>query len=148
MLREQRYKLIAAVFILLIKDNKVLLSRRYNTGWEDGKYCLPGGHFNGNETAAEVAIREAKEELGITIEPKDLKFFNVCHTSTNDERIGFSFVSEKWQGEVRNNEPERASEVGWFSINGLPFDINELARKTVEWYQKNIPYTEFGWNKK
>jgi ADP-ribose pyrophosphatase YjhB (NUDIX family) len=144
---EERFKLIAAVFILLLKDGKVFLARRSNTGWEDGKYCLPGGHFNGNETAGAVAIREAKEELGITIAPEDLRFFNICHIQTNDERIHFSFVAEKWQGEAINNEPGRASEVDWFPINNLPEDMNDLAKATIEWYQKNLYYTEFGWGK-
>jgi mutator protein MutT len=146
-MQQDRFKLIAAVFILLLKDGKVLLSRRANTGWEDGKYCLPGGHFNGNETAANVVVREAKEELGVVINPEDVKFFNVSHMCTTDERIQFSFVVEKWQGEPNNMEPEKASEIGWFTIDNLPDDINAQTKATIGWYKNGIAYTEFGWGK-
>jgi hypothetical protein len=40
----ERFKLRAAAYLLLIKDGKVLLLRRSNTGWRDGEYTLPAGH--------------------------------------------------------------------------------------------------------
>jgi len=147
-MQQDRFHLIAAVFLLLLKDNQVFLSRRANTGWDDGKYCLIGGHLNGNETAAQAAIREAKEETGVVIDPKDLRFFNVCHISTNDERIHFSFVTDKWQGEPKNTEPERATDVGWFPIDNLPQNINDVSKATIDWYKNNVPYSEFGWDRK
>ena len=41
---KERNKIIPASYAVLIKDNKVLLVRRFNTGYEDGKYSLPAGH--------------------------------------------------------------------------------------------------------
>ena len=41
---EQRNKIAITALLLLTKDDKILLTRRYNTGYEDGKYSLPGGH--------------------------------------------------------------------------------------------------------
>ncbi len=32
----ERFTLRAAVYLILIKDGKTLLSRRFNTGWLDG----------------------------------------------------------------------------------------------------------------
>jgi len=32
----ERFKLVSAVHIFLIRDGKVLLLRRFNTGYEDG----------------------------------------------------------------------------------------------------------------
>jgi 8-oxo-dGTP diphosphatase len=72
-------KFIVAVSTLLIKDKKIFLLRRYNTGWEDGKYNLPGGHLNGNETAREAAAREVLEETGVKVKIDDLHFFNASH---------------------------------------------------------------------
>ena len=32
----ERFKVITAVHLILIENNKILLQRRYNTGYEDG----------------------------------------------------------------------------------------------------------------
>ena len=50
-----------AVNLLFLKDNKVCLMRRYNTGWNDGMYALMGGHVEDGENPINTAIREAKE---------------------------------------------------------------------------------------
>ena len=115
-----RFKLVAAIFVLLIKEDKVFLIRRANTGWKDGTYSLIGGHLDGDERATLAAVREAKEEAGVDIDPKNLKFFNISHLITNTERIHLSFFTENWQGEARNNEPEKADGADWFPIDNLP----------------------------
>lgn len=147
-MQPKRFQLVAATFVLLVKDDKVFLAKRVNTGWEDGKYSLVGGHLEGNETASQAAIREAKEEAGVKIDPKDLKFFNVSHLITNTERIHFSFVAQMWKGEAKNNEKEKADDAQWFSLDNLPQNITDVSRKTIEWYKKRTTYTEFGWNKR
>ena len=142
-----RFHLIGAVFIILIKDNNVFLSRRKYTGWEDGKYSLVGGHLDGNESATTAAIRKAKEEMGVTIDPKDVRFVNVSHLITNTERIHFTFVAEKWEGEPKNNEPDKAGKTGWFSLDDLPENITDISRQTLVWLKNNNVYTEWGWEK-
>lgn len=64
-MKKQRHKIVPAVFLLLIKNNKVLLLKRQNTGYADGKYSLVSGHVDKGETMQEAIIREAKEEAGI-----------------------------------------------------------------------------------
>jgi ADP-ribose pyrophosphatase YjhB (NUDIX family) len=142
-----RFHLIGAIFIILIKDNQVFLSRRKNTGWEDGKYSLVGGHLDGNEPATFAAVREAKEEMGVIIDPKDVRFANVSHLITNTERIHFTFVAQKWEGEPKNNEPERADAAGWFPLDKLPENITAISRQTLEWVKEKVVYTEWGWDK-
>lgn len=57
----ERHKLKVAVYVLLIKDDKILLARRSKTGWQDGNYTIPSGHLDPNETIATAAIRETQE---------------------------------------------------------------------------------------
>jgi 8-oxo-dGTP diphosphatase len=142
-----RFHLIAAVFILLAKDDKVFLIKRANTGWEDGKWSIMGGHLDGNETAVHAAIREANEEAGVVIKPEELQFFNVAHIITNSERIHLSFVSYKWDGEPKNNEPDKASEVGWFSMDNLPDRLTDISRETLDWFKNKTVYAESGWER-
>jgi len=142
---QSRFRLIAAVFILLIENDQIFLAKRINTGWEDDTYSLPGGHLDGNETVLSAAVREAKEELSVTISPKDLRFVNVTHLFTNDERIHFAFVTNKWEGYPINNEPDKSDETGWFAFKNLPDNLNEVSRAVIKCYLDNIPYAEFGW---
>ena len=142
---EERFKLVVGVLILLIKKDKVFLIKRKNTGWEDGKYSLFGGHINGDEKVSDAAIRETQEEIGIKINPKDLRFVNVTHLITSTERIHFAFVANKWTGEPINQEPEKADDGAWFPINNLPKSINEVSREIIGCYQNSIPFEETGW---
>lgn len=53
-----------------------------------GKYNLPGGHLELNETLLDCAVREVKEETGIVIEPEYLIGFYQHNKRGN----GISFV--------------------------------------------------------
>jgi len=46
---KEKFMVRAAVYLILVKDGRVLLSRRYKTGWMDGMYSLVAGHIDGNE---------------------------------------------------------------------------------------------------
>ena len=61
-----------AVHLLLVKDSRVLLLRRYKTGYEDGNYSVVAGHIDGWEELKDAMIREVKEEAGIEIRRSNL----------------------------------------------------------------------------
>jgi 8-oxo-dGTP pyrophosphatase MutT (NUDIX family) len=44
-----RIRFPVTVHLLFIRDNQVLLLRRFNTGYEDGNYSIPAGHLDGDE---------------------------------------------------------------------------------------------------
>jgi 8-oxo-dGTP diphosphatase len=64
---QHRFKRIPAVYLILRRDSQVLLLKRANTGYQDGKYSLIAGHLEGDELATEATAREAKEEAGISV---------------------------------------------------------------------------------
>ena len=66
----ERFKLVVAVHLILIEDGKILLLRRYHTGYEDGNYSVVAGHIDGDESVIKAMQREALEEAGITIDRK------------------------------------------------------------------------------
>jgi 8-oxo-dGTP diphosphatase len=101
----ERFKLHATAILLLVKDGKILLCRRFNTGWEDGKYGFMAGHIDGNEPFTVALCREAKEELGIEINPQDVHFVHVQHHCSNKEYVYMYFTASAWQGEMCDGSP-------------------------------------------
>jgi ADP-ribose pyrophosphatase YjhB (NUDIX family) len=140
---ESRFKLILSIYLFLIKDEKVLLLRRANTGYEDGKYGLPAGHADGNESARVATAREAKEEAGIDVNPEELKFAHCMHRLQEDERIDFFFAVDKWQGEPKNMEPEKCDDLSWFPLDDLPPNTIPYIKQALESYQQGIYYSEW-----
>lgn len=144
-MKTKRFKLIPAVHLILQKGKWVLLSRRFNTGWEDGKYSLVSGHFNGNETATDAMIREAKEEVGIDIKAQDLSLVHAMHRLSDSERIDFFFLVEKWKGKIQNMEKDKCDDLKWCSVDHLPHNTIPYIRHALKGYRQNKYYSQFGW---
>jgi len=140
---KERFKLIASVYLVLIKNNKILLSRRYNTGYFDGNYAFPAGHLNGNETLKQGMVREAKEEIGVDLEPNDLELIYVMNRKIpNDERLDFFFSTKKWQGEPKNMESDKCDDLSWFELSNLPKNIIPYIKQAIDSILNNIIYSE------
>ena len=78
-MNKERSKASVSTYLILEKDGMVLLGLRKNTGYQDGMYCLVSGHVEDNEAATTAMCREAKEEIGIDINPHDLKIVLIMH---------------------------------------------------------------------
>lgn len=142
-----RFKMIASGYLILITGRKILLGRRQNTGYEDGKYGLPAGHIEEHETLTQGTAREIKEEIGIIISPKDLVLSHVMHRKGTDERMDFFFTAKRWRGEIKNAEPEKCGDLRWFPLNALPKNIIPYIRAAIKNCTQKQFYSEFGWNK-
>ncbi len=140
-----KFKLIPATHLFLVKDNNILLLRRSNTGYEDGNYSVPAGHLDGGETATQATAREALEEAGIVVGLKDLEVVHIMHRKSTDERVDLFFTAKKWTGSPTITEPEKCDDLSWFPMNKLPDNMVPYVRSAVESYRKKIFYSEFGW---
>ena len=87
------------VHLLFFRGDRVLLLRRFNTGYADGQYSVPAGHLDGGETVIAAARREGLEETGVRIEAEDVHFSSVVHRKDGDERVDFFVHVRGWQGE-------------------------------------------------
>lgn len=147
MSKTDRFKLIPAVYLLLRRNNNVLLLRRANTGYQDGKYSIIAGHLDGDELATAGIVREAKEEAGITVNPKDVRLIHTCHRLTRNqvgqERVDLFFEADTWQGEVTNTEPEKCDDLSWFPANELPDNMLPLVRNVLDDVARGVGYSEY-----
>ena len=105
-----RFKLVPEAHLVLVRADRILLLRRRNTDYEDGKYSVIAGHMEDGETAREAICREAHEEAGIELAPDDLEFAHVVHRADRGQRVGFFFRALRWRGEPRNMEPHKADD--------------------------------------
>lgn len=142
----EKFKVIPTVYLILIKDNKILLSRRYNTGFHDGEYSFPAGHLDGNETLIQTMIREAKEEIGINLNPETLKLVHVMHRKQpTEERVNFFFTAKNWRDEPKIMEPHKCDDLSWFPLDNLPDNVIHYIRQAINCVLTNKFYSEFGW---
>ena len=64
----------AGIIIRKQGTNLILLEQGWGKHLPDNIYDIPKGHLEEGELAEDAAIREAKEEAGIDIEPNELTF--------------------------------------------------------------------------
>ncbi|MCL1876906.1 NUDIX domain-containing protein [Candidatus Saccharibacteria bacterium] len=107
----------ASVYAILEKDGKILMLRRYNTGWSDGKYTLPSGHVDADESTLEAVLRELFEEVGVEAQPDDAEFVHVMHRIGDPSYFDFFYRINKWSGEPRIMEIDKCDGLLWIDIN-------------------------------
>ena len=135
-----------ASYLLLKKDGKIAMIMRANTSWMNDHWGIPAGKVEKGESYTACAIREAKEEAGVTIEPKDLKFVHVCHRSEGYDWVDVFFEVTDWQGEAHNAEPHMHSQLEWFELKNLPGDTIPSLRYCLEQIADGKLFSEYGWS--
>jgi ADP-ribose pyrophosphatase YjhB (NUDIX family) len=146
MASHRRHQVTADVhLLLLLDDEQVLFGRRQNTGYEDGAYHLPSGHLEADESVVAALVREAKEEIGVTIEPEAVEFAHVMHNSSGGGRAAFFFAVREWEGEPDNREPDKCDELAWFALDALPDHLIPYCRTALEHIATGQPFSIYGW---
>lgn len=142
-----RYKIIATSHVFITnKKGQILLQKRYNTGYQDGKYSLVGGHLEENETIKQAAVREAAEEIGVVFTEDELSFRQVLHRRKENEadhdRLDFFFQSF-YDGELQILEQHKSNGLEWFDPACLPGNIVPYIKDFI--LKNGVAYNEFGW---
>lgn len=133
-----RFSVIPASYVYLMRDRRVLLQRRHNTGYMDGMWAAgAAGHVELGETAASAARREVREELGIDVPLTSLCAVTVMQRtdgtpSPTEQRADWFFTATGWQGEPVIMEPHKCAEISWFDLNRLPASIPDYERLVLD----------------
>ena len=148
-MKKERPKLIPTAYLVLVRENKILLSRRFNTGFQDGQYSFPAGHLrDDDETLSEAMVREAREEIGVEIDVGDLELVHVMHRKQrkpkDERRINLFFTAKKWKGEPRIMEPDKCDDLQWFELDNLPDNTIPYVRQAIGCLRRNVKYSEYG----
>lgn len=135
-----------ASYIIFLKDDQVLLARRYQTSFEDGKYSLPAGHTEPGEAFTHALIREIEEEVGVTLTKENVSVSHIMHRrAVERENVDVFYLTREWVGTPENREPEKCDDLAWFPIDKLPENTIPYIRQAIEHSLNNVPYSENGW---
>jgi 8-oxo-dGTP pyrophosphatase MutT (NUDIX family) len=122
----------AAVAVVVVQDDRVLLCKRANQLYCGGLWCLPSGAIELNEDFLTAGLRETEEETGVRVEIKGL--LSVVSNFWDD---GNSTLVPVLLAEPVGGTPVPTAEseaVAWFNPNELPDMAFEADRHIVERY--------------
>lgn len=131
----------------LIRDEagRVLLIQRADTG----EWNTPGGYSDLGESAAETAVREVAEEVGLHVEPTRLINVRtgpdhlVRYANGDETQVCVAlFECRLLGGELRPN-PQEVRRAAFFAPDALPAPMPARARRRLADAALNVPYALF-----
>ena len=129
---------LVGVGAIIIEDSRILLVKRAHPPLQ-AEWSIPGGVLEVGELVREAAIREAREETGLTVEPSDLLGVYDRILRNPEQRVQYhyvliDFLCRRVAGDL--SAASDAAEVRWFSREELP--LLGLAEDTLEVIQKGF----------
>jgi len=141
-----RFLSSSTVFVLLRRGDTVFMLRRHGAGWMDGHFSLPADRVETNETLAQAAVREAREEVGVRVDARDLRLVHILHAQTQGEVwTGHFFEVKVWDGEPDVRERDKHDQPRWVTLDDLPEPMVPYVREALQGVQAGRVYAEYGW---
>lgn len=145
------FSVVPAAYVFLIDGERVLLQLRANTGYYDDWWAASAaGHVEAGEPVTLAIVREASEELGVTLAEHDLEPLTTMHRTAPtglavDQRVDFFFACRTWNGTPALQE-QKAADLRWFDLDALPAQTVHHERFVLEgWRAGTLPaITAFG----
>ena len=93
---------IITVLCMIYQNNKILLQNRVKEDWKG--YTFPGGHVEKQESFVQAAIREMKEETGLTVRSLNLCGVKQFQTDLDERYIVLLFKTNCFEGTLTASE--------------------------------------------
>lgn len=105
--------------MLIYKEGRVLLGKRRGSHGAE-EYSFPGGNLEHQESFADCARREVKEECGLEID--NLRFQLLANIQQYDPKhyVHITIIADWKSGEPEPLEPDKCEAWNWYSVDELP----------------------------
>lgn len=140
--------MVVGVHLLLFHEDAVLLGRRRNTTYAEGRWHTPAGHLLKGESITRGMVREAWEELGIRIREEDLELVHALHHLDADDgrgRIQLFFRTSAYEGQISNREPDKCHELAFWPITKLPDLVVDYTAHALQQLGAGRAVSVLGW---
>ena len=129
---------LVGVGAIIIEDARVVLVKRAHPPLQD-QWSIPGGVLEVGELVREAAVREAREETGLIVEPGELlgvydRVLRDAAQRVHYHYVLIDFLCRRVGGEL--HAAGDAAEVRWFSREELPG--LKLAEDTLDVIRKGF----------
>jgi 8-oxo-dGTP diphosphatase len=129
---------LVGVGAIIIEDARVVLVKRLHPPLQ-AEWSIPGGVLEVGELVREAAIREAREETGLTVEPAELLGVYDRILRNPEKRVQYhyvliDFLCRRVTGDLA--AASDAAEVRWFTRDELP--ALRLAEDTLDVIRKGF----------
>ncbi|HSX09141.1 MAG TPA: NUDIX domain-containing protein [Candidatus Saccharimonadales bacterium] len=124
---------------------KILITKRGKKAKnERGKWEIPGGGVEFNETFETALKREIKEELDVEIEI--LELLGIYDHIIPEERqhwVAPTYICKLVKGIPKILEPEKCDEIGWFTLEEAEkLSLSLITKHDIELLRKRFPIYE------
>jgi 8-oxo-dGTP diphosphatase len=131
-----RRRVVVDVILLLMRNGRILLRERANTGYGDGAYEPPSGELADRETIVETAIRVASA-AGIAVGGENVSLAHVMHDVSGGGGIAFFLSVSGWTGQPASPD------VCWFPVGDLPTNMLDRARVALRNYADGMRFSTY-----
>ena len=110
---------VVAKVILINSQNEIAMAK-VKRGFFSGHWTLPGGFVDYAEHPVEGAVREVKEELGVSVEIDEKDIVQIAErifTSEGIQFLSFTYKCHIEEDVQFNPKADEIEEARWFSIN-------------------------------
>lgn len=108
------------VDVILLRQDQILLVKRARRLLEAGKWALPGGFVERDETVAQAARRETLEETGWTVSPPQAFMVNSNPARPGEDRQNVSVVFVCSAIKRVATPDDESEDTQWFALAELP----------------------------
>ena len=123
------------------KGNYLLGKRGKNCRDEHGKWDPGGGGLEFGDTIEETLRKEIKEEYGADVLDHEFLGFREVHREHEGmptHWIAFDFKVLVDPTQVKNGEPHKIDEIGWFTFGTFPPEVHSQLPKFLELYREKL----------
>lgn len=122
------------------EEPKVLLIQRGNEPYK-GCWAFPGGFMNMEETAEECAVRELKEETGLTVNRiQQIGAYSKVDRDPRGRTISIAYLAIV-DAPTAVSGMDDAAKAAWFPLSSLPdlaFDHQDILADAIAFFNKYI----------